>query len=158
MEGDNDIMRFSKNQKWCDTEYSRGNEKILYRPEGEHIMRVGGNSRKLRWLCLTVFTSLWYGKLDASQRMQKGELNIWGSKYSSWGKLEGLPEVIIHTFRTKLICLVLSSYSAKVSSQVLGQRRNITGLILFLCLIDLEIVLWKDLITGIWDPWKTKIL
>ena len=39
-----------------------------------------GNSRKLKWLCLMVFTSLWYGKRDASQRMQKGELNIWASK------------------------------------------------------------------------------
>ena len=37
-------------------------------------------NRKLKWLCLMVFTSLWYGKLGASQRMQKGELNIWASK------------------------------------------------------------------------------
>lgn len=116
-----------------------------------------GNSRKLRWLCLMGFTSLWYGKLDA-KRMQKGGLNIWASQQSSRGNLEGLPEAIIHTFRTKLICLGLIFYSAKLSSQVLGQKRNVTGLSLFLCLVDLEIVPWEDLITRIWDPWQTIIL
>ena len=47
MEGDNDIMRFTKNQKWCGTEHSRRNEKILHLQEGKHIVGAGGKQQKI---------------------------------------------------------------------------------------------------------------